>query len=452
MNTKTGPVPGLKIRKLPVSSFLFASGLRPKDVILTINGQNIHDELDMFFYAAESVMEIEFLRNNRKQQTTAVRSFESSVDAEFFEKPVNRCKNNCVFCFINQMPPGFRSGLYIKDEDFKHSFLNGNYVTLSSATKNDLDRVVQMGLSPLYISVHATDTGVRKRMLGNSAAPDILSQLCYLADNGISFHTQIVVCPGYNDKAVLEKSVVDLLAFKESLLSIAIVPVGLTKHRKVPLDPVDREGALAIFQLVEKLNRQGPARGKLFLADELFITAQITMPGKSYYEDYPQIENGVGLVCQLLENWKMVKRQLRQGKLRFKPHNQPVLVVTSVLALPFLKKVFSQIENLTGGVYQVVSVENRVFGESVTVAGLITATDLIKRVKEHLKEQQVSKVLIPAIMFNYKGYTLDGYSAQRIARALGAEVQVVSGIGDIPVGKKYLKEYTSKKDTKDAKW
>lgn len=153
----------------------------------------------------------------------------STLEVEFYEKPINRCTNRCVFCFIEQMPRGLRSSLYIKDEDFKHSFLNGDYVTLSSATQQDLERIVSIGLSPLYISVQATDLEIRRKMLHKKRTPDIKEQLRFLKDNGICFHTQIVVCPGYNDAEVLDQTIRDLLSYESSLLSIALVPVGLTR-------------------------------------------------------------------------------------------------------------------------------------------------------------------------------------------------------------------------------
>lgn len=277
------------------------------------------DELDFFYFAAASFLEIEIERGDRLGVVELERPEGSTLEVEFYEKPINRCTNRCVFCFIEQMPRGLRSSLYIKDEDFKHSFLNGNYVTLSSATQQDLERIVSIGLSPLYISVQATDLEIRREMLHNKRAPDIKEQLRFLKDNGICFHTQIVVCPGYNDAEVLDQTIRDLLSYESSLLSITLVPVGLTRFRRLPLEAVDKAKALEIFKQVTVFSDKTALEGqrRIFLSDEFYIRAGVAIPPVAYYENYPQIENGIGLVRQLLQNASSLKRKL--VKLNRKP-------------------------------------------------------------------------------------------------------------------------------------
>lgn len=433
-NTTGLPRKGLKIRNLSRDSFLYESGLRPADRILSVNGQQVTDELDFYFFASEQFLDIGLERRGRVGFIELERPPGSSMEVDFFEKPINRCSNRCVFCFIDQMPPGLRSSLYVKDEDFKHSFLNGNYVTLSSATKQDLERIVSIGLSPLFISVHATDPSVRAAMLRNRRAPDIREQLRFLEKNGISFHTQIVVCPGYNDGENLEKSVKDLFSYGQSLLSIAVVPVGLTRFRKEHLDAVDQQDA---SEICEKMNgisdRMALKDGvrKLFLADELYIRAGLPVPPASYYEDYPQIENGVGLVRQLLDSAKSLKRKLSRSGVVFTEKRDTVLVVTGQSAYTYIKEVFDDLNRFTDCDYQVMSVENRFFGTTVTVTGLLAAADVIRSVKKKSADLEISEVILPAVMFNHAGYTLDGYSPQRISSQIELPVRVSSTIEEV---------------------
>ncbi|MDO5577295.1 MAG: DUF512 domain-containing protein, partial [Fibrobacter sp.] len=262
---------GVKISFISKESPFYSSGLRKGDRILQINGEKICDDLDFMYYSAEEELEILAEKNGKQVEIFVEREEGCFNELEFYEKPINTCKNRCIFCFIDQMPPGLRRGLYIKDEDLRYSFLNGNYVTLSSASDDDLMKVAKTGISPLFISVHATDTKVRNAMLRNSKAQNILEQLKYLQVNGIRFHTQIVLCPGYNDGKVLEKTINDLFKFGDSLLSAAIVPVGLTRFHKYNLQKVTQEKAQEICRQAEALSDKYFARDgvrKLFLADE----------------------------------------------------------------------------------------------------------------------------------------------------------------------------------------
>jgi putative radical SAM enzyme (TIGR03279 family) len=327
------------------------------------------------------------------------------------------------------MPRGLRRSLYIKDEDFKHSFLNGNYVTLTVASPKDLERIASIGLSPLFISVHATDREIRAVLLGNRRIPDIREQLAFLKDSGIAFHTQIVLCPGINDGAVLHRTVDDLFRCKESLLSIAVVPVGLTRFRKKPLTPVDSKCAVDICREIGAVSERMKARDgvrKLFIADEFFIRAGLPIPRTSYYEDYPQIENGVGLVRQLLQEGAKVKRGLRGRAPVGISKKKNSLVITGQSAYPYVKKVLDDIAP-----FDVRPVTNRYFGESVTVTGLLTAADVIKTVRESSTVKKYHEVILPRVMFNHSGYTLDGYSPARIGKSVNLPVKVVETIEEI---------------------
>ena len=421
---------GLVIRSLPRGGALFMSGLRPRDRVTAVNGHGIADELDFYYHAAGDFLEIDIERGGREGTVEVERAPGASLEVEFYEKPVNRCTNRCVFCFIDQMPKGLRRSLYIKDEDFKHSFLNGNYVTLTAASSEDLRRIASIGLSPLFVSVHATDREVRAVLLGNRRIPDIREQLAFLRDNGIAFHTQIVLCPGINDGAVLERTVEDLFGYGGALLSVAVVPVGLTRFRKTPLTPVDKPLAIDICgklgAVSERMKVRDGAR-KLFVADEFFIRAGLPIPPASYYEDYPQIENGVGLFRQLLQEGAKVKRKLR-GSL---PVRKKRLVVTGCSAFPYLKKVLDDICPSENNFFDVRPVINHYFGESVTVTGLLTASDVIKKIKESSANTKYNEVILPRVMFNHSGFTLDGYSSARIAKSVNLPVRVAGNIEEI---------------------
>ncbi|NLW31255.1 MAG: DUF512 domain-containing protein [Fibrobacter sp.] len=432
---------GIKIRSISKKSPFFSSGLRKGDRILQINGERICDDLDFMYYSAEDFLDIIAEKNGKTSQFFVPREEGCFNELEFDESPINTCKNRCIFCFIDQMPPGLRKGLYIKDEDLRHSFLNGNYVTLSSATSDDLEKVAKIGLSPLFISVHATDTDIRNRMLRNNKAPAILEQLKFLEGSGIRFHTQIVLCPGYNDGKVLKKTICDLFNFKNSLLSVAIVPVGLTRFRKSKIQNVNQDIALKVCNEINALSDKYLIRDgvrKLFLADEFFIKADLPIPVDSYYEDYPQIQNGIGLVRQLMDQAAFCKIDAVKAKKNIDRDKK--LVLTSKSAYPFLKRIVSDFKNSFPEFNtSVLMVENSFFGDSVTVAGLLTAADVIKTLKKSPQKNNYEKIILPSVMFNYAGFTLDGYSAKRLSRKTGYEIKTVNSLEELVFKSKYYK-------------
>jgi len=419
---------GIKIRSLPQASNFYKAGLRQGDRIVAVNGDKISDELEFRYLAAAPLLRLDVIRNGHTRIVSAERKPGAFLDVEFHQAAVRRCANKCVFCFIDQMPPGLRRRLYVKDEDLTHSFLNGNYVTLTNAGRATLQRIVRLGLSPLFVSVHAADPLVRRRLLGIRRAPPVMEQLSFLAKNNIRFHTQIVVCPGYNDGEVLAATVKALFSLRKNLLSIAVVPVGLTRFRNIPLRPVDASAAQEICRTISVLSdcdrsRHGVRR--LFLADELFLRAGAAIPPAAYYEDYPQIENGVGLTRQLLDNWNTAKRRVRKTGTRGKKY----LLLTSSSAFPFLNAVTHEAEGLCPGTRIFAeAVPNGFFGSSVTVAGLLTARDVIGAARRAARRQRFDRVLLPAVMFNDTGYTLDGYSAGRLAKEAGVPVSVIDSV------------------------
>jgi putative radical SAM enzyme (TIGR03279 family) len=426
---------GLLIRLVEKGLPGWKAGLRKGDVVLSINSQPVMDEVDFRFGTAQPVSEIQVRRKMVVLTKVLKRPSRALVGVRFADQGVARCSNHCIFCFIDQMPKGLRRSLYIKDEDARHSFANGNYVTLGGMSFEELERICSIGLSPLYVSVHATDPRVRRTMLGNRHIPNIMPQLSFLEKNGISFHTQIVVCPGFNNGVILARSIDDLRSFTRGLLSIAVVPVGLTRYRRNILRHVDRDEARRICSHVmpaSEKDRRRYGRRRIFLADEMFLLAGLPIPPRSYYEDYPQIENGVGLVRMLLDEWEKIKHVWKHTRppARKCSRNGRILIVTSESAFPFQKKIAAQLNGILPGVAaEAFAVRNEFFGGKVTVAGLLTGKDIIKQVKA--MKTRWNRIVLPGIIFNSRGHTLDGYSAERIRKSLGVRIAVVHSLEEL---------------------
>ncbi len=426
----------LVVQQVARGSSAWKSGIRKGDRMLSANGKALGDEIDFRFETAQPLSRIKILRGDRMFTALFCRSDGAEAGLRFADTGIAQCSNHCVFCFIDQMPPGLRASLYVKDEDASHSFANGNYVTLACMSRRDLGRICRLGLSPLYVSVHATELRARRRMLGNKNIPGIMGQLRFLEKNGVRFHTQIVVCPGFNNGATLHRTVGDLLSFTKGLLSIAVVPVGLTRfHRKV-LTPVDSDEArricAAVAELGEKDLRRSGGMRRVFLADELWLTAGLSIPPRRYYQDYPQIENGVGLVRTLLEEWASLKRKfVRRGfALSSRVSRRDVLMVTSEAAYPFISRIAVELQGYSANPQiRAVAAQNRFFGGKVTVAGLLTARDVIRCVKK--SGQAFGVVVLPAVMFNRSGCTLDGYSICRLEKALGTRVAAPASLNEM---------------------
>jgi putative radical SAM enzyme (TIGR03279 family) len=427
-------IPGLRVKSVAKGLPAWKSGIRKGDTVVSVNGMPVSDEIDFRYSTAQPVSQILIRRRGVVFEKRLKRPHTIMLGIGFHEPSVHRCSNHCVFCFIDQMPKGLRKSLYVKDEDIKHSFVNGNYVTLTALTQADLERICGLGLSPLYVSVHATDIRVRRRMLGSRHIPDVMEQLRFLEKNGVFFHTQIVVCPGFNNGEVLARTMADLLSLKKGLLSIAVVPVGLTRYTRPQLRPVDRGEARRICSRVAMLGEKDRLRNRrrrVFPADELFILAGLPFPGRRYYEAFPQIENGVGLVRQFLDEWKSArpgiaaavlasrKRRLHRGRTS--------LMVTSESAFPFVSRIAADLSKMApGSEVRVCAARNEFFGGKVTVAGLLTAQDIVRAVKK--TKVRWHTVAVPGVVFNFRGHTLDGYSPGRLGKRLGSSVMVVESL------------------------
>ncbi|WP_148867005.1 DUF512 domain-containing protein [Thermosediminibacter litoriperuensis] len=427
------------IKRVKRGSLAERAGLKKGDEILMINGQNIKDILDYKFLTTDETLCLHVKsKEGRKRLLTIEKDFDEDLGIEF-ENPlidgIKRCKNRCIFCFVDQMPKGLRPSLYVKDDDYRLSVLEGTFITLTNLTAEDLNRIVSMRLSPLYISVHATSGAVREFMLKNPAAARIMDDLSFLKENGIFFHCQIVLCPGVNDKEELNRTLKDLISLQPSILSVAVVPVGVTKYRDglYPLRRFSREEAEEIIDRVESLQRENLGRfgtRLVFLADEFYEIAKREFPSFDSYEDFPQWENGVGMVAllrkQLAKYIESVPAELPKGR--------RVVIATGVSAFRFLQGALLPLRNIKNLDFEIYPIKNNFFGESVTVAGLITGRDLIDQLKD-LGQKDV--LLVPEVMLKERKVFLDGFTVSDVERSLGTRVVVV-GID----GKDFLEKLT----------
>lgn len=406
---------GIKIAKVCPGSQAEKLGFLPGDLLLSVNSYKLRDPIDFLFHSSDNSLYIKVKRNgeNINVQTVREEGREFGIDFEPFK--VLTCKNNCMFCFVKQLPRGLRRTLYIKDDDYRMSFLYGNYVTLTNLKDEDKRRIIEQRLSPLYISVHSTNRALRNKLLGNSKTPDILKELKYFTDNKIRFHTQIVVCPGYNDKKELSKTISDLHRFYPYILSIAVVPVGLTLYQERSIRPVGEEEAKDILNVIGYFQRKFRKKhGDPFVygADELYIKAKIPFPKLRDYRDLPQIENGVGMVPLFLNRIKNLKIP------KSLPRNKRFLTFTGVSFYPFLKKFADTLflkENL---MIEVISVENTFFSPSITVAGLLTGTDVIRALLDKIGNQEM--FLVPDVVLkDGENMLLDDMTLEDMEKTLG---------------------------------
>ncbi len=415
----------MKIIGIEKASVLEEMGVRPGDKLLTINGNPIEDILDYKFFSEEPTMlvEIETAQGDVLELDIDMGS-EEVLGALFDEVnlDIKSCRNQCVFCFIDQMPRGLRPSLYVKDDDERMSFLVGNYITLTNLSEADIKRIVRYRIMPMNISVHTTDDTLRKKMLNNRFAGDVMNKLRYFADNHIAMNGQIVLCPGYNDGQHLVKTLNDLTSLYPEMVSVSVVPVGLTKYRKglAPLKPLTREDAKKAIAAIEAVQVRMQAKGyKRFVypADELFLLAQQPVPSADYYDGFPQIENGVGMIADFKAN---VLSTLTQSPPEVS--EQKIGLITGTLAAPLIMACAEEIEaHIKGLSVRVFAVQNEFFGKDVTVSGLVTGGDICKQIPE---DHGMDRFILPDNLFKSgENLLLDDTTAQDIQAHLGVPVE-----------------------------
>ena len=412
---------GLLIQAVTPGSIASALGVTAGDRLMAINDNPLRDIIDYSFHSADSYeLVLDLLKADGELWALAIELEAGEPLGIIFTtaKPAY-CRNSCIFCFVHQLPKGLRKTLYMKDEDYRLSFLNGNYITMANLKPAELRRITLQRLSPLYISVHATNPSLREQLLGAHGIPPILEQLRKLADARIAMHTQVVLCPGFNDSAELERTVADLSGLYPAVRSLAIVPVGLTSHRRgLPdLTPVDGGYARSFIETWlprARLLRKQLREPFLFLADEFFLMAGIPFPPLRDYGDLPQIENGVGLVPLFLRDSERVLR-----KALFIGHYR-VMVLTGVSAYGFVKEFLGGLAEKTGIEIVLTAVESLIFGKSVTVSGLVAGNDILHA----LHGIDTGLVLmVPDIMLKEgEGLFLDDLSLCELGQQLGCRV------------------------------
>lgn len=384
------------------------------DEILSIDENQMADMIDYNFYCKSEFLTLEVKKKNGEIEVIEIEKdydedlgivFESAV----FDR-VKPCLNHCIFCFVDQQPKGLRDTLYIKDDDYRLSYLQGTYITLTNLTEKDRERIKRMHLGPFYVSVHTTNPELRNKMLRNPNAGNSLENLKWFRKNKIPFHAQIVLCPGFNDGKELERTLSDLAELKNTVLSVAIVPVGITQFREDALKQVDKKCAEETIEIASKYKR-------VCCSDEFFLLAEKEIPPAKYYGSFSQLEDGVGSLRMLLEDFKKYKLPKKLDK--------PIKFVFAASyaakdALNYISGELNKIKNLNSFVSPV---KSEYWGRDITVAGLITSDDLIRTVKD----LEVDFVVIPSVMLRpYSEDFLDGKTLTDVKKATGKEFLVIN--------------------------
>lgn len=407
-------------------SIAWQCGIRPGDTLLSINGETVRDQIDYQFLTArewlvltiQDAQGVSELHLEKDEAEPLGLTFESSL----MSRP-RHCANRCVFCFVDQMPPGLRKSLYVKDDDWRLSLMMGNYITLTNLRDRELDRIIARRASPLYISIHAADGDVRARMMGNPAAADLMPQLTKLSEAGIQFHCQIVLCPGINDGAVLDDTLEKLAALYPAARSAALVPVGLTRFRDnlTQLTGYDAQTAAALLGQAEcwqrKLLKETGTRF-VFPADEFYCLSGRPLPSDEAYEAYPQLENGVGLLRSFEREFTQAYDFYGANPVK----RRRVIIATGVSAASFFRSLIAS-STLKGLEAEVIAVPNRFFGPRVTVAGLLTGQDILYA----LEGVAADEILISQAMLRHEEEMfLDGMPRVTLEKVLGIPVHAVA--------------------------
>ncbi len=420
------------IASVMVGSPAARRGLKAGDVIHTINGERVVDDID--YQALTAVRHVCLLIERKGKppcEVDIIKPSEAPLGVTLAASalpPPRACTNNCIFCFVDQMPKGMRPSLYIKDDDWRYSLMMGNFITLTNVGENEFGRILKRKPSPLYISVQATGPDDRKRMLRNRLAGELLPRLKKLSENGISFHCQVVLCPNENDGAVLENTLNDLYSLRPHALSVALVPVGLTRFRDglYHLEPYTKEQAEKVLEIVQRTQQRSMAKYGdhfAFPADEFISIVSSPIPPREMYDGFPQLENGIGMLRKFED--ELAAASQTQQDLETRPRKVVLPCGTSVA--PYMKKWVERFAP-KGVNATVLPIINHFFGKTVTVTGLITAGDLL----EQLKGVDADEVLIAEAMLNSdRSLFLDDMRFEEFARRLSVPCRIVDNDGEV---------------------
>lgn len=401
----------LKVTGVAAASIAEELGILPGAELVAVDGHQIDDFLDWEFRSAEEQMLVRIRQPDGEEiEFDIERSLEDPLGISVEPPRIRRCANRCDFCFVDGLPEGLRDVLYIRDDDYRLSFRYGNFATLTNLKPRDIDRIIEYRLSPLYVSVHATNPVTRKRLLRNPTAPDILRQLEDFAGHGIRFHTQIVLQPGLNDGEELEQSLSDLYRLGEPVLSVSVVPVGLTEFSKHALvrEATAEECGAAVRQVEAWQARGRRERGTswVFGADELYLRAGLELPGEESYGEFDQAENGVGSV-------RFLQRRIREHAPQFREwEGQRIGVVTGTSMAALMPQVLAPLSEASGATFELIEVANGLFGPRVTTAGLLPGGSIALALEEH---RALDWTLLPGEALNDTGLFIDGMSDAELA-------------------------------------
>lgn len=425
---------GFKIESVDAGSPAAKAGILPGEKLISVNGNPIEDVLDYRFHTAESELNVllEGLSGKERNVFIRNRSFRPlGLNFETYLMDEKRsCSNHCVFCFIDQLPKGLRETLYFKDDDMRLSFLLGNYITLTNLSEADIEKIIRLRISPINVSVHATDPKLRVRMCRNPNAGKCLDIMTRWAESGITMNCQIVLCPGLNDGEALRKTLSDLAALRPHVNSVSVVPVGLTAHRDglYPLKAVTKEVAREVIATVTEFGDHELYKSQsrvFFASDEFYILAELPLPDPEHYEDYPQLENGVGMVPLLRDEFYSALSAEDPSELCAPP---PFTIATGEAAAPYITELAGKLAELIPDFScRVCTVKNRFFGGDVTVAGLLTGSDYLSALSG---EYLGARLLIPASSLRYDGELfLDDMSISELSEKLNTEIIPVPNDG-----------------------
>lgn len=416
----------VKITLVAARSHAFRAGIKEGDFLISVNGHEIHDVLDYRFYLAEKTVELTLRRDDENYSVVINKGEYDDIGLEF-DKPLmdnkHRCENKCIFCFIDQNPDGMRESIYFKDDDSRLSFLHGNYITLTNLKEADIDRIIEMHISPVNISVHTTNPELRVKMMKNKRSGEVLGYIKKLSDAGIKLRGQIVLCKGVNDGAELDRSMNDLYQYYPQLDSVSIVPAGLTRFRDnlYPLEPFTAEESLKVIEQVKAFGDMclvHCGERVFYCSDEFYLKAGVDIPDYDYWGEFAQIENGVGMIASFEHEFKIALQTLSDEEKEIK---KSVSVATGQAAYGMMKRIADimsrECPNVTVNVYEV---KNEFFGGEVTVTGLLTGKDLLSQLKGRALGEELH--LSCNVLRNEGDLFLCGMTPDELSQELGVHI------------------------------
>ena len=424
MVTVYGIVPGSEADKV---------GIKVGDKLYTVNGTEINDVLDYRFYLTDKKVVLSLGRDGGEYQVEIHKEMYADIGLEFETYLMDKkhsCRNRCIFCFIDQLPKGMRETLYFKDDDSRLSFLMGNYITLTNLKDSDIDRIIKMHISPVNVSVHTTNPELRVQMMKNKRAGEVLKYLDRLAEAGIELNCQIVLCNGINDGEELKRTMFDLAelnALRDAVNSVSVVPSGLTRFREklYPLEPFTPEQCREVINAVTEFGDACIERyGKrlFFCGDEFYLKGDVPFPKEEFYEGYPQIENGVGMITSMQTEFDWAAEDIEAEPDEKSTVKRTVSVATGFAAYDFIRQLADRTEKLFDGLkVNVYKIRNDFFGENITVAGLLTGQDILAQLKPYAEKGELGeKLILPKVTLRSEGdLFLDGMTPEQLSKELG---------------------------------